>query len=58
MRTFTRLHHKRQARVDAVGGLLGLLGWGHRCVFKIDVLVLNVELLYAPALSMIWSRKV
>lgn len=27
--TFTGLHHKRQARVDVVGGLLALLG-GHR----------------------------
>ena len=27
--TFARLHHKRQARVDGIGGLLGLL-WCHR----------------------------
>ena len=33
--TFTRLHHKRQARVDAVGGLLGLLGRCHRCVSRL-----------------------
>lgn len=42
-RTFTRLHHKRKARVDAVGGLLGLLCRCHRCAFKIVVLVLNVN---------------
>lgn len=30
IRTFTRLHHKRQARIDAVGSLLGLL-WCHLC---------------------------
>jgi len=31
--TFTRLHHKRQTRVDTVGCLLGFLGcWCHRCV--------------------------
>ena len=32
--TFARLHHKRQARVDAVSGLLGLLYRCHRCVSR------------------------
>ena len=32
-RTFARLHHQRQARVDAVGGLLALLGC-HLCASR------------------------
>ena len=32
--TFARFHHKRQARVDAVSGLLGLLYRCHRCVSR------------------------
>ena len=32
--TFARLHHKRQARVDAVGGLLCLL-LCHLCAFRV-----------------------
>jgi len=35
--TFTRLHHKRKARVDAVSGLLGLF-WGHLCALLIEVI--------------------
>ena len=30
--TFAGLHHKRQARIDAVGGFLRFL-WGHRCAY-------------------------
>jgi hypothetical protein len=33
--TFTRLHHKRETRVDAVSGLLGLLCRCHRCVSRL-----------------------
>lgn len=29
--TFSGLHDKRKARVDAIGGLLALLCWCHRC---------------------------
>lgn len=36
MPTFARLHHKRQARVDAVGCLLRFL-WGHRCALRCSV---------------------
>jgi hypothetical protein len=43
-RTFAGLHNKRKARVNAVSGLLGLLGRCHRCAFKIVVLVLNVDI--------------
>jgi hypothetical protein len=38
--TFARLHHKRQTRVDAVGGLLGLLCWCHLCAWNIAMLYL------------------
>lgn len=30
-RTLSGLHNKRKARVNSVGGLLGLLCWGHLC---------------------------
>lgn len=31
--TLSGLHDKRKARVDAIGGLLALLCWCHRCVW-------------------------
>ena len=40
--TFPRFHHQSEARVDAVGSLLGFLCGCHLSVFKPDVLVLNV----------------
>ena len=40
--TLSGLHHQCQTRVDAVGGLLSLLGGCHRCAFKEFVGFLSV----------------
>lgn len=36
-RTLSGLHNKRKARVNSVGGLLGLLCWGHLCELSLNV---------------------